>query len=211
MTTTEMLVVLHITAGSVAVAGMIVAMACQKGGLWHRRGGNAYALGMAITLVLATIVSIMTRNVFLLLVGSFSSYFVYTGWRLAKARNGVRSILDQYVTWSMLFVSALMVVYGIFQIVTGITMGITLLIFGILAALPAWEDFKLGGQWPKGKERVKLHLERMGGASIATLTAVFVVNVQTNPDFIAWLLPSIVIVPFIIYWSRRIGVGSPVA
>ena len=210
MNTTGILVLLHIAAGSVAVAGMIIAMVCKKGGLWHKRGGKAYVSGMALALLLATIVSVLTGNIFLFLVGLFSGYFVFTGWRIAAAQSGLRSKFDQSITWGMLLVSALMVAYGIFQLATGATMGIALLVFGVFAALPAWEDLKLGGQWPKGKERIKLHLGRMGGASIATLTAVFVVNVKTDPDFIAWLLPSIVITPVIIYWSRRVGAGRAV-
>lgn len=210
MTTTGILVALHVSAGCVAVAGMMVAAVCRKGGIWHKRGGKVYVLGMAITLLLAIVVSILTSNVFLFLVGLFSSYFVFTGWRLAVVRRGLRSQFDQFITQGMLFVSAIMIIFGAYRLATGVTMGITLLVFGIIAALPAWEDYKLGGQWPVGKERIKLHLGRMGGASIATLTAVFVVNVQTSPDFIAWLLPSVVITPLIVFWTRKVGAGNAV-
>ncbi len=203
-----MLVALHIGSGSLAVAGMALALVYRKGGPGHRRSGQLYVVGMTAALLLAIIVSLLKSNVFLLLIGLFSGYFVYTGWRLAKVRNGARSQLDQYATWLMLVVSAVMASYGLFVLVTGNTMGIVLLVFSCVAALPAWQDYRLGEQWPKGKERIKLHLGRMGGASIATLTAVFVVNVHTSPGFLAWLLPTFVITPIIVYWMRKVAGGS---
>ena len=44
----------------------------------------------------------------------------------------------------------------------------------------------------------------MGAASIATVTAVFVVNVQTNPAWIAWLLSTVVGSFAIAYWTKKI-------
>lgn len=208
MTLTGMLVALHIGSGSVAVVGMAMAMVYQKGGPGHRRSGQVYVAGMTAALLLAIIVSILKNDVFLLLIGLFSGYFVYTGWRLAKVRNGARSQLDHYATWLMLLVSAVMAGYGLFLLVTGNTMGIVLLVFSGVAALPAGQDYRLGGQWPTGKERIKRHLTRMGGASIATLTAVFVVNVDTSPEFLAWLLPTFVITPIIVYWMRKVAGGA---
>ena len=56
------------------------------------------------------------------------------------------------------------------------------------------------------------HLERMTGAFIASFTAFFVNVVGRylgqfdwfeNFNFITWLLPGIVIVPFLIKWKRK--------
>ena len=41
------------------------------------------------------------------------------------------------------------------------------------------------------------------GGTIATVTAVLVVNVNTNPVWIAWLAPTVVITPLIFYWNKR--------
>ena len=69
----KLMVGLHILMGSIAVLGMITAWLTKKGGLWHRRGGKAYVLGMSGALALAFIVSIATQNVFLFFVGLFSA------------------------------------------------------------------------------------------------------------------------------------------
>ena len=103
----------------------------------------------------------------------------------------------------MVVIAIAMVGYGIYQTVNGQSLGVALAVFGIFAFLPAWTDMRSADGWPKGKERIVLHLNRMGGACIATMTAVFVVNFKTDPAFIAWLLPTLVGTPLIIYWTRK--------
>jgi uncharacterized membrane protein len=205
---TQSLVYLHIIAGSVAVIGMIGALVSRKGGLWHRRMGRLYSYAMAAALLLALIVSVLTVNSFLGLIGLFSGYFVYTGWRLAVVKDGRRSHIDRVASLFMMCCAFAMMAYGIYQFVGGESLGVALAVFGIFALLPAWQDYQRNQTWPVGKDRIVLHLSRMGGASIATLTAVFVVNVQTSPAFIAWLLPTMIGTPLIIYWTRR-ATGTP--
>ena len=205
------LVFLHIVSGTGAVVGMLGALTTKKGGLWHRRMGKLYTLSMAVALVLALVVSAVTANVFLFLIGLFSGYFVYTGWRVAVVKDGTRSTLDNLCARFMVACAVAMVGYGIYQAISGQSVGIALAVFGLFAFQPAWEDIKRAALWPKGKDRIVLHLSRMGGASIATMTAVFVVNFQTNPAFIAWLLPTLVGTPLIIYWTRKTLGGKPSA
>ncbi len=199
----NILVLLHIASGTGAVAGMIGALVSRKGGLWHRRMGKIYTYSMASALILALIVSLFTANVFLGLIGLFSGYFVYTGWRVAVVRSGIRSQADRLASLIMIVCAFAMIGYGVYQALNSQSLGVALAVFGVFALIPAWQDFRRGNAWPKAKDRIVLHLNRMGGASIATLTAVFVVNVQTTPAFIAWLLPSMVGTPLIIYWTRR--------
>jgi len=47
------------------------------------------------------------------------------------------------------------------------------------------------------------HLTNMMAGTIATVTAVLVVNVATDPVWIAWIAPTVVITPFIFYWNKR--------
>lgn len=209
---TKMLVLLHVVAGSIAVIGMVIAMATKKGGLWHRRGGQAYSAGMLVTLVLALIISVITRNLFLFSIGIFSGYMVYTGWRVAKVRNGVMSTVDRVALFSLAVTVVAMIGLGVLMLSRGQYMGVVQIVFGLLASALVVQDYRFKGSWPRTKERVALHLGRMGGATIATITAVLVTNVQTQPAFLAWLAPSVVGVPFIAYWTRQVmggGVKSP--
>ena len=43
----------------------------------------------------------------------------------------------------------------------------------------------------------------MMAGTIATVTAVMVVNVSMNPVWLPWLLPTIVITPLIVWWNVR--------
>ncbi len=202
---TKMLILLHVLAGSVAVAGMLVAWVTPKGGDWHRRGGRAYSLGMLVSLTLAVVVSVLTRNTFLFSIGLFSGYMVYTGWRVAKVKGGPMSALDRIAFYLLIAVAAMMIALGGWMLVRGDTMGVVQLVFGALSLGMVFEDYRFKGVWPRGKQRIVLHLGRMGGATIATITAVLVTNVQTQPAFLAWLAPSVLFVPLIIYWTRRVN------
>lgn len=117
--------------------------------------------------------------------------------------DGNRNLVDRATSILMLSGGILMMVYGLYLFVRGESLGVALAVFGIFALQPSFEDYR-NPLWPVGKERIVLHLNRMGGASIATVTAAFVVNIQTSPAFIAWLLPTIIGTPLIIYWSRRV-------
>jgi len=199
----KLMVVMHIVAGATALFALLGAIGSAKGGIWHRRAGKCYTWAMAVALALAVIISLFTVNVFLLLIGLFSAYFVYTGWRITQVRDGFRNAVDRSSSLLMLVTSSLMLLYGLYLYISGESLGVALAVFGIFALLPAWQDYRLT-RWPVGKDRIVLHLSRMGGASIATVTAAFVVNVKTNPAFVAWLLPTLVGTPVILYWVRRV-------
>ena len=39
---------------------------------------------------------------------------------------------------------------------------------------------------------------------IATVTAFVVTNFSTTPEYLTWIAPSILIVPYIVYWNRKL-------
>ena len=47
-------------------------------------------------------------------------------------------------------------------------------------------------------------LTNMSSRTIATITAVLVVNVDTNPVWLAWILPTLIITPVIVWWNFRV-------
>lgn len=199
------LVLVHVLCGSVALVGMFGALITKKGGVWHRYSGRAFVGGMLFSLLLALLVSILTSNVFLLLIGIFSGYFIFTGTRLAMARDGVRTDWDRSAAFLMIIVAGCMLLYGLYMLITKQTLGLAMIVFAFVAFMPAFSDYERGVVGPRGKERILLHLNRMGGACIASVTAVLVANVQTTPAFIAWLIPTFLGGPLIAYWSRRIA------
>lgn len=204
MNINEILTVTHVVSGTVAVAGMLLAWLSKKGSPVHRLGGRAFVLAMAVALFMAITISLLTRNLFLFLVALFSAHQIYSGWRLAVTRDGQFTTTDVVTTWLMLTVSLSMLLYGLFLLTDGSGYWPVIIVFGFLGGLPALADLRRAKSWPRGRERIALHLTRMGGGSIATTTAVFVVNIQTNPVFIGWLLPTVLFVPLITYFTRKV-------
>ena len=101
-----------------------------------------------------------------------------------------------------------MIGYGIWLLISGDGMGITLIIFGLIGETLSTSDLlalRAGGV--KGKKRIAYHLSGMMAATIATLTAFLVTNFNSNPEFLLWLAPSVVISPIITWWSIRIQKG----
>ena len=60
-----------------------------------------------------------------------------------------------------------------------------------------------------GGRRISRHLPICWAAPLPTITAVLVVNVETNPPWIAWILPTVVITPLIVWWNIRFDANMP--
>ena len=55
-----------------------------------------------------------------------------------------------------------------------------------------------------GKERISRHLTNMMGGTIAVITAVLVVNPPFEPEWVWWVLPTVLITPVIFWWNFKI-------
>jgi hypothetical protein len=146
------------------------------------------------------------------MVGVFSGYLALSGWRYARNRSGVPAAMDWFVVGLMLVVGIGMIVFGSILLARGQGLGIALIVFGGIAAWLSSTDlriFRAGGV--KGRERIAQHLTMMLGGTIAALSA-FSVNSLTRfmppgLEFVAWLWPTFLITPMIVYWTRRVKAG----
>jgi hypothetical protein len=149
-------------------------------------------------------------NVFLLLIGIFSYYFAWSGWRLAKNRDGIVTTADKAVPALLAVVSVGMLGLGLWLLIqkTSAGMWIPLLVFGLLGAAQSVKDIRLlKTQGYTGRNRIAAHLQMMLAASIAAITAFLVVNIQIKQQFILWVLPTAIITPLISWLSRKVGDG----
>ncbi len=201
----------HIAAGSIALLAAVVALATAKGGVNHRRAGRVYAIGMTVIFLTAIPLAIYGSDIFLLLIAVFSFYLVFAGWRFARNRRG----RPQPVDWAAVGILGLTGVgmwgYGAILVTQGDSQWVTLLIFGFIALALASADgyfhYRLAkGLSRAGKQRVQRHLTNMLAGTIATVTAVMVVNVDLDPVWIPWILPTVAITPLIVWWNRRVSV-----
>ena len=81
--------------------------------------------------------------------------------------------------------------------------GILYLIFGPLALIMSLRDFKFFRNFDKSKV-MKFHIGKMTGAFGASITAFLVAGVRLN-GLIYWVLPSIVMAIYMVYWFKKIG------
>ncbi len=212
MTIYSVLLAVHITAGTVGLIAALLAVlnkAFDARHRWHVYTGSAFVIAMAIIFVTATAMSVLKLNIFLLLVGVFSFYMAFSGWRYARNRKGTPTQLDWTTTITMLVASVVMVFFAVYLFFIGSGNGIIIAVFGGISGLLAFYDYRSlrrGGL--RGKERIIRHLILMLGGTIAALTAFTVVNINMQPAFIPWLAPTVLITPIIILWGRKIRAGA---
>lgn len=201
----------HVAAGSVALAAALVALAAAKGGGRHVRAGRVYAAAMALVCVTALPLALLAANVLLALIAVFSFYLVFAGWRFARNRSARPRPVDWAAAAVMGLTGLGMWGYGTALFVHGSAQWVTMAVFGTIALAMGAADarFHRAGQG-SGKRRLARHLTNMLAGTIATVTAVVVVNVDTRPVWLAWILPTIVITPLIVWWNVRVarGMGS---
>jgi len=148
--------------------------------------------------------SIININIFLFLIAIFSFYLAFAGMRFAKNRKGMATTID-WIAVSLMILSGLgMWALSIIYFINDNSQYITLLVFGFIALALGYGDYRSHkNKAATGKERIAKHLTNMMAGTIAVITAVLVVNVNIEPIWIWWLLPTAVITPIIFYWNKK--------
>ena len=204
------LLTIHIAAGSIALLTAVVAIITAKGGRYHVLAGRVYAIAMTVIFLTALPLAILGASVFLLLIAVFSFYLVFAGWRFARNRRGLPQPLDWCATGIMGVTGLAMWSYGVVLGSAGDGQWVTMLIFGAIAVVLSLVDGRYYWGLSRGKNRagarrIQRHLTNMLAGTIATVTAVAVVNIDLNPVWLPWILPTVVITPLIVWWNRRVA------
>ena len=200
----DILLVIHVLAGTVALLCSAIAVSSQKGKKLHVLSGRTYFWCMVGIFLTAIPMSIINSNIFLFLIAIFSFYLAFAGMRFAKNRKGIATTID-WIAVSLMILSGLgMWVLAVIYFINDNSQYITLLVFGFIAlALGCGDYISHKNKAAIGKERIAKHLTNMMAGTIAVITAVLVVNVNIEPIWIWWLLPTAVITPIIFYWNKK--------
>ena len=202
---TEILLPIHIFAGIVALLCAALAVSSEKGKKLHVLSGRAYFWGMVTIFLTAIPMSIISNNIFLFLVAVFSFYLAFAGMRFARNRKGIATVLDWLAVYLMIFSGIGMWILAAIYFLNSNTQYIVLLVFGFLAIALGYADFRsYKNNSATGKERISRHLTNMMGGTIAVITAVLVVNPPFEPEWVWWLLPTVLITPVIFWWNSKI-------
>lgn len=208
----NILLTVHIIAGSLALLGAIIAIYTKivnGSHQWHIYGGLSFFYGMLFVFLTTVPMTFLKPNLFLFLIGIFSFYFAFMGWRMAVNRTGNAGVPEYAAIIIMAITAAVMTVWGGNLLWNDNGNGVTLIIFGAIGGIFAISSYRRYQTGPiKGKERIGSHLGNMLGATIAAVTAVLVVNVDTEPVWLVWIAPTIVITPLIFWMTNRVQKGK---
>ncbi len=201
----EYLLPIHILAGTIALLAAAFAICSEKGKKIHITAGRTYYWGMVGIFLTALPMSIITSNVFLFLIAFFSFYLAFAGRLFAQNRKGIASIVDWIAVGLMIAAGIGMWVLAVFYSIENNSQYITLTIFGFIAIALGYTDYKTYKQQEAtDKKRIARHLTNMLAGTIAVVTAVLVVNVDMEPQWLPWVLPTLLITPVIIYWNWKV-------
>ncbi len=160
--------------------------------------------------------SFIHPNPFLFGIVFFTAYFVWAGRSAALNRTGEPTGADKVALAIFLGGAVLALValgWAHFSAPTfNSTFKITGLVFAAIAVAIGLQDvlaFRRGAV--AGRLRIQRHLINMCAGLIATTTAVLVTligYVPAIPPVVAWLGPTVIIVPLITYWSRQVVSGT---
>ncbi|MFP4090969.1 MAG: DUF2306 domain-containing protein [Cyclobacteriaceae bacterium] len=200
---------IHVVAGFTALGTGIFAFASRKGGKIHLLSGRIYVIAMLLVALSSFILSLIRFNPFLFMVGTFTLYMTFTGYRgLIKRREKTQKA--KATDWLLIVFSLAMAGYmsvratflmeGRYQdfLPVVLTFSSILLLF-IITDLRIY----LGRKHMQANDWLMYHISRISGAYIGTFTAFLVINVHTDPAYISWLLPTVLGAPMISYFQRK--------
>lgn len=199
--------VLHIASGFTALGTGLTAIVTRKGGKSHKKSGKVYYWSMLGVSVSSFALSLLHTNHFLFMVGLLSLYLTVSGNRsLLFKRKDFRATRTDWglAIFCGIGVAAL-VGYLLSRIPITHGMMPVIVVFATVLLAHVLRD----GLWYAGKVKrpsnywLRRHIGRMMGAYIATTTAFVVVNVQTDPMWIAWLAPTVLFTPLGTYFERK--------
>ncbi len=220
MTLAALLLAVHIAAGTAALLAGLLALLRAKGRAGHRRAGRVFAVSLALGLASALGLALLRPNPFLLTIALFSGYLLATGWRRALRR---RASGAGAVDWGLAAAMGLLAA-GMLWVGGGWLAGAepfdlaareasqaaVLLAFGGLGLGFALADLRCAARGGgAGTARIVQHGARMGGAFIATVTAVAVVNLSGLPELLVWLGPSALLSPLLAWVTARALRAAP--
>jgi uncharacterized membrane protein len=205
MNTFSILLSIHIISGGISlILGSLIMMA-KKGDSRHKQLGQIFFIAMSLSATVSIPLGIMHTNYFLLCIGIWTLYMLITGKRFLRIIDYTKtSKIDKFISLAMALVTIVMLCISITSMIKGSTLGYVLGSFTLLNILFLRADYQFFNGISKYKNpQMAIHIQRMCGAFIASLTAFIVVNNTYFPSIIGWLLPGAIFIPLIAKWTRK--------
>ena len=204
----QILLFLHIAAGSLSLLTGGLNMFLPKGGKRHQKIGRLFVTGMMLTGGSALFMAQIKPNPFLFIIGIFTIYLVGTADRYIKSSKNKPLLIDWVYTLGMFVFGSIFIIWGVITLAKTNAMGAVMLVFGSIGLYSVYQDFNhYKGEVAQRNYRLFTHIGRMVGGFTATVTAVLVVNAQyiplAVPAFAYWLAPTLLFTPLSMYWIKQ--------
>jgi len=196
---------LHIFAGFIGFFMAPVALAVRKGGPAHRLWGRVFFWAMAVAGLTSLIGAAHIKSLFLLLTGIFSLYMAGFGYRSLYqkhlSRGGEPAPIDWLLAGLGLVVFAGTTAYGfrVGNIPATVFGGI-----GVMTTARQLRGFRRAGTWPR-EQWLRNHISGFLASYIAAVSAFSATSLKFIPFPYNFLWPTLLGVPLIIWWQRRVG------
>ena len=200
--------------GVAALISGLMAIASKKGKQLHQKAGRIYFWAMTAVFITGIIVAGFRFNRFLFLIAFLSYYSVFAGIRILKLKNLHKGQSPKWYDWTagivnglanLIFIALGLYYYFNSSNVAGSLLSIGFGVGGLLISHTNLKPFIIRPS--KTYHWYLAHIGNMMGGYIATVTA-FISTMVTRFDlmnpFIAFALPSLIGVPLLIFWQKRI-------
>jgi len=202
---------IHAPLGGIALLAGGISLIVKKGNNVHRKSGKVFFYSMLISAITAFIISVLPNHEspFLFSIGLFSTYFLVSGVRsLNYKKKEFQLVYDKIIAYAIFITGLSMVLY---PIILQSKLNIILTVFGVVGIVFGLRDLKLFKDIKRLKKSwLKLHLGKMTGGYIASVSAFFVVN-QILPGIWNWFVPGIIGSGYITFWMMKLNKKKPVA
>ena len=200
----SIMIYLHVAFGMMALGTGVTAIIMKKGSKHHRRSGLLYYYAIMGIIATSFYISIVKENQFFFHLSFFVLYLTYSGYRSINNKQLTPSKSD-WLIWLVGTINGIAMIW---------TMSTVMIVFGAISIINILKDAQLfykainHQELPKSAWLVR-HIGMMMGSYIGTVTAFLVNNYNyAAAPWLLWLLPTAILVPLIMYWSRRAKNGK---
>ena len=197
--------IIHIISGFTALTSGLFIFILKKGNKQHKKIGSVFFYAMLMVVVSALLISVLKQNHFLFMIAIFSLFMNYSGYRSIQNKTLKPNSLD----WIVLGIGTINTIGMIYSL------NIVLMIFGGISVSLVLGDIQVFIKTARNQPIspmawLRRHIGMMMGTYIATVTA-FIVTAgprtewygSLQPQWLPWILPSLVLTPMIIFYSRK--------
>lgn len=203
--------ILHIAAGTLALLSGLAAILLRKNVKKHRPAGKIYFWCMSLIFFSSLFMATYKFNFFLFFINIFTFHSALTAYRSLKLKNlhsGQKPNPGDWVIELLnLIANFSLVGFGIYLFSNNAVQGgIIASVFGCIGINNSLVNIKrLRGRVKGNNYWLLAHISGMLGSYIGAITAFTVNNNRWMglPDVVAWLGPTLVLVPLMVYELSR--------